>query len=112
MTHYQNISDEELAELYSKASLLVVPSLYEAFSYVTLESLSFETPVVMSERVRIADYLGNLKGYSIFKYGDTEDFVNKVKNTIGTTVESERILNIFAPEKIKKKYEQIYLDND
>ena len=112
MTHYQNISDEELAELYSKASLLVVPSLYEAFSYVTLESLSFETPVVMSERVRIADYLGNQKGYSIFKYGDMEDFVNKVKSTIGTKVESERILNIFKPEKIKKKYEQIYLDND
>ena len=41
-----------------------------------------------------------------------EYYINKVKSTICTKVESERILNIYKKKKIKKKYEQIYLETD
>jgi glycosyltransferase involved in cell wall biosynthesis len=57
MIHHTNISDNELMDLYLKASLLVVPSRYEAFSYVSIEALMCNTPIVISDRVRIADYL-------------------------------------------------------
>ena len=109
MVHHVNISDEELARLYSQASLLVIPSQYEAFSYVALEAFSYGTPVVMSERVRIADYLGNKKGYSIFKYGDMKDFVNKVELTIGEDVDVESIIKVFDYHHIKQMYESVYL---
>lgn len=109
MTHHCNITDEELAKLYSQASVLVIPSIYEAFSYVALESFAFDTPVVMSERVRIADYLKGLRGYSIFKYGNMDDFAKKVETTIGTPVDTKSILQIFDYEKIKKQYENLYL---
>lgn len=108
MTHHVNISEEELAGLYSQASLLVIPSVYEAFSYVALEAFSYGTPVVMSERVRIADYLKGIKGYSIFKYGDMDDFVTKVQQTIGQPVDRDAIMSIFDTQRIKRLYKNVY----
>ena len=103
------ISDSELATLYCQASLLVVPSKYEAFSYAALEALTYGAPVLMSERVRIADYLQGIDGWQTFRYGNMEDFLNKVRTTIGTTVDKETVIKTFAQEKVKNKYRSIYL---
>lgn len=99
-----NITDDALHRLYREASLLVVPSRYEAFSYVALEALLCNTPVVMSDRVRIADHLNGVCGYSVFKYQDYENFVSTVKKTICMQVEVQKVYNLFSPEVIKEKY--------
>ena len=109
MVKHTNISNEELVELYQQASLLVVPSRYEAFSYVTLEALANYTPVVLSERVRIADYLQGESGVSCFYYQDYEDFVLKVEKTIGSQVNPQRISRHFSPDLIKKQYKEAYI---
>lgn len=109
MVKHTNISNEELSHLYKQASLLVVPSRYEAFSYVTLEALANYTPVVVSDRVRIADYLRGELGVNIFKYKDNEDFVNKVSKTIGGEVDPNKISLHFLPEIIKEKYKTAYM---
>ncbi|MCQ2094272.1 MAG: glycosyltransferase family 4 protein [Bacteroidaceae bacterium] len=109
MTQHTNISEEELTELYRKASLVVIPSKYEAFSYVALEAMSNGTPIVMSDRVRIADYLENQPGYSVFRFNDTEDFINKVNQTIGSKVDTEAINCIFSIDSIKDIYKKMYL---
>ena len=106
---HTNIPDEELALLYQQASLLVVPSRYEAFSYVTLEALANYTPVVLSDRVRIADYLQDFQGVQSFKYQDYDDFVKKVEATIGKSVEAHEIATIFSPIAIKDKYKTAYM---
>ena len=63
---HSNVPVEELKQLYKRASLLVVPSKYEAFSLVALEALWYNTPVVVSDRVRIIDHLDNCKsGYFV-----------------------------------------------
>ena len=103
-----NISDSELYNLYAQASLLVVPSSYEAFSYVTIESMSYGTPAVISDKVRVADYLDGIEGYSIFNLGDREDFVNKVRDTIGVFVDREKILERFNINAIRNQYRNIY----
>lgn len=103
-----NLSDEALARLYDEASLVVIPSKYEAFSYVALEAMSHGTPVVMSDRVRIADYLSGIQGYSVFKYNDDADFLKKVEATIGSTVDRQAIKDFFAPERIKLHYKKLY----
>lgn len=108
MIKHTNISDEELASLYKKAALLVVPSRYEAFSYVTIESLMSNTPVVLSDRVRIADHLIGIKGYSVFKYHDFDAFVNAVEETIGTEVDTQKVAEVFDPIIIKQKYKDSY----
>lgn len=108
MIKYTNISNDDLVQLYKKASLLVVPSRYEAFSYVTLEALANYTPVVLSERVRIADYLQGESGIGCFKYKDYNEFVTVVDNTIGSDVYPDKISLKFSPEAIKAKYEAAY----
>ena len=109
MIKHTNISDEELASLYKKASLLVVPSRYEAFSYVTIEALMCNTPAVLSDRVRIADHLTGIQGYSVFKYHDYEAFVKAVEDTIGKTVDTDKVASVFDPVFIKQKYKDAYL---
>lgn len=110
MIKHTNISDEELASLYKKASLLVVPSRYEAFSYVTIESLMSNTPVVLSDRVRIADHLTGIKGYSVFKYHDYDAFVKAVEETIGNEVDTQKVAEVFDPVIIKQKYKESYIE--
>ncbi len=107
-TQHCNIPQEELEKLYKEASLLVIPSRYEAFSYAAIEALSNGTPVVMSERVRIADYLSGISGYSIFKFKDYDDFNQKVEETIGTSVDIQSVKNIFSASSVKKKYKNLY----
>lgn len=109
ITFHTNSNDEELNRLYSEASLVVVPSKYEAFSYVTLESLLHGTPVVVSDRVRIADYIEGEGGVAIFKYGDGEAFCRQVDRMIGQSVDIEKIKSVFSMDKAKALYRQVYL---
>ena len=87
----------------------MVPSRYEAYSYVTLEALANYTPVLVSDRVRIADYLQEEHGVSCFKYQDYNDFVKKVEETIGSEVYPKAVLSHFATDEIKRQYKVAYL---
>lgn len=107
---HKNIPQDELSVLYNEASLVVIPSRYEAFSYVALEAFTHGTPVVMSSNVKIADHLENEKGFSIFPYGDIKSFITKVEETIGKPVDTERILSKFDPKKIRRQYETVFIE--
>ena len=109
MTKHTDISEEELKRLYQESSLLVVPSRYEAFSYATIEALMCNTPVVLSDRVRIADYLSGISGYSVFTYQDYQGFVEAVSSTIGKAVEISKVEYVFNPRVIKEAYRKAYL---
>lgn len=106
---HRNISDMELAQLYHQAALVIVPSRYEAFSYVALEALSSGTPVVMSNRVRIADYLKGVEGVRIFPYGSVDAFQEAVAETVGSQVDVSAVQSVFAPERIKSQMKNIYV---
>lgn len=108
ITRHQHLSREELKLLYRQASLLVIPSKYEAFSFVALEAMVQGTPVVMSERVRIADYLEGVNCYAVYRYGDSADFVSKVSQTIGTVVDTAAIRQRFDAQRITAQYKQLY----
>lgn len=105
--HYK-ISDQELNELYRNSALLVVPSRYEAFSYVVLEALNQGTPVLISNNVRIADYIANIQGVTIFQYGNHTDFQQKISIACNQTVDIARIQEIFSPSRIKQTLYNIY----
>ena len=105
---HNNISSGELSALYERAALVVIPSRYEAFSYVALEAFAHGTPVVMSDRVMIADYLKDCKGYNTFKFGDIKDFLQAVEKTIGQSVDMDKILPQFEKVKIKASYKNVY----
>lgn len=105
---HRNVPTDELFQLYRSCSLVVVPSQYEAFSLVALEALSVGTPVVMSDKVRIADYLEGFGGISIFSYGDYDGFVSAVKESRKLKVDVTRVCSIFSQEAIRSQYANLY----
>lgn len=109
ITQHVNISEEELLRLYREASLLVVPSRYEAFSYVSVEALSCNTPIVTSDKVRITDYFKDCNYVRVFKYGDMDDFMVAVKKTIGEKVDLEYVADIFNHDRLKELYKEVYM---
>ncbi|MEM2294296.1 MAG: glycosyltransferase, partial [Nitrososphaerota archaeon] len=44
--YYKNLSDRELAELYSRSRITICPQRWETFGYVEVESMACGTPVV------------------------------------------------------------------
>jgi len=108
---HKKISDSELYNLYSLASLVVVPSRYEAFSYVALESLMCGTPVVMSQNVRIGDYLEGFEGIKQFPFGDYHAFNRSVDETMNKKVNVEAIKGIFNKTIIYDKLKSLYLES-
>jgi len=56
---YHNVSDEELAKLYSRAKLYVGGSWYEGFYLPALEAMACGTPVVTTDNLGIRDFAIN-----------------------------------------------------
>jgi len=109
MVFHINISNDELETLYRQASLLVVPSLYESFSYVALEAISAGTPVVLSDGVRIGDYIKEYDWCKIFEYGNYSQFADAVASTIGKSVDKKVVDSIFSKAEIRERYKELYL---
>lgn len=105
---HTSLNDKELSELYKSASLVVCPSRYEAFSYVVLEALMNGTPVLMSTRVRIADYLKDISGITIFDYGDYNAFLKSIDGSMTAKVDIKKIHSLFDESVIKEMYKKAF----
>ena len=108
MIIHQNIPEPELLEQYLRSDIVVIPSQYEAFSLVALEALSVGTPVVMSDKVRIADYLENVDGVKVFRYGDYDGFREAVESGLDLKVDMDKIHRIFSRDVIQQEYADMY----
>jgi alpha-1,3-rhamnosyl/mannosyltransferase len=53
------VADEMLPVLYSGATLLVYPSLYEGFGLPPLEAMACGTPVIVSDRSSLPEVVGD-----------------------------------------------------
>jgi len=58
----------ELADLYSKAKALILPSKYEAVAYATIESMASGTPVVVSNEIPTDVVSNGHNGFRINTY--------------------------------------------
>jgi len=58
VTFRSGLSDAALVELYSEASVAVVPSLYEGFSLPAVEAMACEVPVVSSSGGALPEVVG------------------------------------------------------
>ena len=55
----RNVDDDELAVLYSEASLFVMPSFYEGFGLPLLEAMACGVPCISSPRTSIPEVAGD-----------------------------------------------------
>lgn len=61
--HVRFNSDESLAEIYSRATVFVYPSLYEGFGIPILEAFSSKTPIAISNTSCFPEIAGNAAEY-------------------------------------------------
>jgi glycosyltransferase involved in cell wall biosynthesis len=87
------ISDDEIAEYYSRANVFVLPSissLQEGFGIVALEALACETPVITTEIVGVAQDLTRIKGGIVVPPKDVEKL-------------ADALLEILDDQKLQKE---------
>lgn len=79
------VADEELVSIYQRASLLVLPSLYEGFGLPPLEAMRWECPVIVSRAGSLPEVCGDAVVY-IDPY-DKDD----ICQAMGRTLSSEQL---------------------
>lgn len=74
-------TQNQTKDVYTSIDLLIVPSIwYETFSLVTLEALSYGTPVLVSNHVGAKDIIKKYDNNFIFS--NKEDLEEKIKNLL------------------------------
>lgn len=76
---FNNINDAELAYIYSKAKLLLMPSLYEGFGLPILEAFQYGIPAIASNTSSMPEVLGDA-GLTVNPYeiGGISTAINKL----------------------------------
>jgi starch synthase len=112
----KNLPLNELIEWYSRASVLILPSYYEAFSRVLAEAMSCGTPVVATKVGGIPEVVDDGKTGFLVKYGNWTSFKDRInqllddpglRNRMGRAGRDKVIKN-FSTNVVIRKLEGIY----
>lgn len=86
VTFHSYVTEEQLRDLYSKASLVVVPSIwFEPFGLVIIESFSFGTPVLASAVGAIPELVKDGYNGILSKPGDVENLRLAMETVLSDT---------------------------
>ena len=75
------VSDQELAELYSKAKVFVLPSLYEGFGLPILEAFAYDVPVIAADNSSLSEIVGNAG--LLVNSGNPREITKAIKKIVG-----------------------------
>ena len=84
-----NVNQDELSDIYTKTSILLLPSNYEIFGMVLLEALYFKTPILSSLNGG-SSYLLNEDNIA-FEF-NSDEWVKKILACIKNNLKNKKIL--------------------
>lgn len=104
----------KLAELYSEADVMVVPSYSEVFGQTASEAMACGTPVVAFRCTGIQDVVEEGCGYLAEPYS-SEDLANGIRyciehnkdNILGKNAR-EKVMNNYTIRMVSEQYKQLY----
>ncbi len=109
----QNISDEELAEWYKRASVFVYPSVYEGFGIPIIEALFSGTPVITSTQLALTEAAG--ENSICVDVSKPEIIANAISNVLNDTILAKKMQKAgliyaqrFLPEKVSADLMNVY----
>jgi len=105
----KNLNDLELASLYKYSKVTLIPSHYEAFSLVAMESLIYGTRVVCSENVMIST-IDEMSSYFIRFKLNKNSFEEAIRKTLIKESVSDQELESIKDFFSKRRYIASYLD--
>ncbi|MDA0207929.1 MAG: glycosyltransferase [bacterium] len=111
------VQSKRLAELYSQAMMLVVPSeWHEPFGLVAVEAMRAGVPLVVSDMGALPEIVQEGKVGSIFEAGEVDDLREHIKRLAANSKQREefskrgkqRAKEVFSLEKHAKRVQQLY----
>ncbi len=107
------IEDDNLSELYKKASLFIMPSHYEGFALPPLEAMSYGIPVASSNATCLPEVLGSAALY--FDPRNENEMAEAIHEALTNAnlreflkIESQKILLRYNWKKVAEKTYALY----
>jgi glycosyltransferase involved in cell wall biosynthesis len=112
----KNLPLSELVKWYSRASVLILPSYYEAFSRVLAEAMSCETPVVVTKVGGIPEVVDDGKTGFLVKYGNWASFKDRINQLLDDPqlrkkmgrAGRDKVIKNFSTNAVIGKLDRIY----
>ena len=116
--HFANRSIDQMKQLYTIADICIVPSRYETFSQVTLESIQLGTPVVAFDLTGPKDIIKNdHSGFLVPSFNIDQFSTTVIENLNYKFNNEEKVFELalntfdeFSPNNIAAKYKELYLE--
>lgn len=115
-TTYDYLDDNKLIQLYSSADICVIPSKYETFSQVCLESIACCTPAVAFDRTGPYDILKKEFSFFLVPSFDEKLFIVKIfdllfykrKNFLLISEKRDKVCQKYSPSSIALSHAIVY----
>ena len=103
-------NQNELAEIYSLATVFMNPSLEETFSLVTLEAMACGTPVIVCDTSAVKELVTDKVGIVVNKYS-AKDYYNAYLELKDKKIKRQDLLDQskkYSNEKLTNEYLKLY----
>lgn len=100
-----NITEKELIKWYNKSSVIIFPSMYEAFGKVIAEAQACGTPAVVTNVGGFSEVIQNNKSGFLINYGDWNEMQEKIEFLIDNPLKSKR-MGLYGRSHVKKKFDK------
>ncbi|MEJ1090475.1 glycosyltransferase [Microbacterium istanbulense] len=87
VTFHGRVSDDELRELYSRASVFTIASIAELQSIATMEAMASALPVVGANAVALPHLVHDGENGYLFEPGDVDDLADKLTRVLTASPE-------------------------
>ncbi len=112
------IDQRQLAELYSKTDIYVLPSFYEDFPNTILEAMSLKVPIIASKINGIPEMINSGEEGVLFEAGNVKELQIAIENLLKDKhmrvkmgeKAFKRVNKEFTITKMAEKTKKIYLD--
>ncbi|MEI6851038.1 MAG: glycosyltransferase family 1 protein [Candidatus Saccharibacteria bacterium] len=92
VAHIGFVDDDDAAAFYQKATMFVMPSIYEGFGMPILESMASGCPVIASDIPVLKEVGGDAALYA--KAGDSDDFKEVIEKLIKDTGLQKKLVQL------------------
>lgn len=102
VTYLGDMKPRELEEVYSKCSLFVMPSRFEAFGLVFVEALLHGLPVIASDRYEMKHIIRDGETGYLLKNEDAEELAAKMREALENKAMHQRVMDAY--EELVKNF--------